>query len=880
MTLVHPIDEDNRWSRLSEGYILRVPVPAAMTPAVNFSASSTGTEYGCDVYVVDTDKDEASIRNGTLRLRTGPGTNYSVLQQYPNGTSVNVLDASDTDWYEVILPDGKRGYMDSQFLRHKRTESTFTEAIRSVAESRPLRDQPFRIYRIVPELSKVTVYARHIFYDLLDNMVQDYRPSSSTLGAAVVKGLAERCLSPHNFRFYSDLTGTAENVSFQNVNPVEALLGEDGVTGKYQGELARDWYDVYLVQRVGQDTEVQIREGKNLLGISYDVDETDVTTRILPTGEDKDGNVLYLPELYVDSPNLSSYPHPKWMHLPVSEAKESDDEAKPKTKEQCFVELRQAAQAQYVAGCDLPNVTLKVDFLNLRNTEEYKQFGILSEIYLGDSVRVIVPRLGVEVSMRMTQYTYDCLLQKYTAMTLGTVADTLGEMTISPRQLSSGSITGSKLAPNTIGAGQLINGSVGSLKIKNAAIGSAHIQTAAITEAHIAKALIETLNTNALTAVTARIRELAAGSITTDELYSSIAAIASAQITAASIVNAHINWAEIDSLSATIAKISRAQLTTANIDSANIEWASIETLSAAIAAVANASIQTADIDWARIKDLATDTAIITKGVGGKLYISDLAVTEGNMINLTVGELVVKGKDGHFYVVSVDESGQVITSLKQIGNDDIQDASVNAGEKLIEGSVTAETLNVQDVFADSAIIRSLIAANLDVDTLFAREATIAALNTADIRGNEFLRLMVDGKADQESVDGLTERMSGAELKLTDSAIVSTVTSSAVYRQEQQKIYEDMDALLGYRLEVTGLSFLTESQRTTTLTARVWHGSNEATDTLPAQRFHWFRESGDPMADAIWNQQHTGLKSIVVTTADVLHQAAFRCELTDD
>ena len=151
--------------------------------------------------------------------------------------------------------------------------------------------------------------------------------------------------------------------------------------------------------------------------------------------------------------------------------------------------------------------------------------------------------------------------------------------------------------------------------------------------------------------------------------------------------------------------------------------------------------------------------------------------------MTVGELVVKGKDGHFYVVSVDESGQVITSLKQIGNDDIQDASVNAGEKLIEGSVTAETLNVQDVFADSAIIRSLIAANLDVDTLFAREATVAALNTADIRGNEFLRLMVDGKADQESVDGLTERMSRAELKLTDSAIVSTVTSSAVYRQEQ-------------------------------------------------------------------------------------------------
>ena len=794
LTLVHPIDEDNRWSRLSEGYILRAPVPAAMTPAVNFSASFTGTEYGRDVYAVDTDKDYASVRKGALRLRTGPGTGYKVLQQYPHGTSVNVLDTSNAGWYEVVLPDGKRGYMDSRFLRHSRTEATFTEAIRSVAESRPLRDQPFRIYRVVPELSRVTVYARHIFYDLLDNMVREYRPSPAASGAAVVKGLSERCLSPHGFRFYSDLSGTAQDVSFQNINPVEALLGEDGVTGKYRGELARDWYDVYLVQRVGRDTDIQIREGKNLLGISYDVDETGVTTRILPTGEDRDGGVLYLPELYVDSPYLSSYPHPKWMHLPVSEARESDDEDHPKTKEQCFIELREAAQAQYDAGCDLPDVTLKVDFLNLRNTEEYKQFGLLSEIYLGDSVRVVVPRLAVEVSMRMTQYTYDCLLQKYTAMTLGTAADTLEGVSISSRQLAPGSITGSKLALNTIGAGQLINGSVGSLKIRNAAIGSAHIQTAAITEAHIARALIETLNTNALTAVTARIRELAAGSVTTDELYASVAAIAAAQITAANIVSAHVNWAEIDSLSAAIARISRAQLTTANIASADIEWASIQALSAAVAAVASASIRTADIDWARIKDLATDTAIITKGVGGRLYISDLAVTEGNMVNLTVGELVVKGKDGHFYVVSVDESGQVTASLKQIGNDDVQDASIDGGEKIIEGSITAKTLNVQNIFGDTAVIRSLIAANLDVDALFAREATVTALNAVDIRGNRFLRILVDGKADQESVDGLTERMSRAELRLTDSAIVSTVTGSETYRQDRQKLRDDLEALI--------------------------------------------------------------------------------------
>ena len=178
----------------------------------------------------------------------------------------------------------------------------------------------------------------------------------------------------------------------------------------------------------------------HLLGISYDVDETSVVTRIMPTGEDADGNLLYLPELYIDSPNINAYPHPKWIHLAVSEAKEvtedsnkDDDEDPRKTKAQCYEEMRKAAAAEYEKDCDLPTITLKVDFIDCANTEEYKQYRALTEIFLGDAVRVIAPRIGVEVSMRMTQYTYDCLLKKYTSVTLGTVADTIeGNMIFHP----------------------------------------------------------------------------------------------------------------------------------------------------------------------------------------------------------------------------------------------------------------------------------------------------------------------------------------------------------------------------------------------------------------------------------------------------------------
>ena len=225
------------------------------------------------------------------------------------------------------------------------------------------------------------MYARHVFYDLLDNMIQSYKPSSSAVGASVVQTVSSSCLSEHDFTFYSDLDSTAEDVEFENVNPVDAILGEDGVVEKYTGELTRDWWDVFVVKRVGQDTNVQIRQAKNLLGISYDIDLTDVVTRIMPTGEDADGNVLYLPELYIDSPLIDTYTHPKWIHLPVSEAKEDTDGDDAKTKAECYTLMRDAAQAQFDAGCDVP-----AEYLSRRCSSGYCSPGRCLGIHADDAV--------------------------------------------------------------------------------------------------------------------------------------------------------------------------------------------------------------------------------------------------------------------------------------------------------------------------------------------------------------------------------------------------------------------------------------------------------------------------------------------------------------
>ena len=847
LTLVHDIDERGKWTRLSEGCILRAPVPAAMTPSVDLVTQQYQTStYDVQIYKITT-------KSGPLHLRSGTGTNYKILGKYKKGREVIVLNKTTSSWYEATSPDGKHGYMASQYLTFQRTETQTVQTnvgFRSqVIEARQLRDQPFRIYRVVPELDKVTVYARHIFYDLLDNMIQSLKPSPSAVGASVVQSLSGACLSSHDFSFHSDLTSTAEDVEWENVNPVEAMLGENGLVSKYGAELARDWYDVFLVRRVGNNTDVSIREKKNLTGISYDVDETDVVTRIMPTGEDADGNILYLPELYIDSPNLNAYTHPKWIHLPVSEAREVTDGDEPKSKTQCYAEMRKAAQDEYAKGCDLPTITLKVDFVNCSDAEEYKQYAALTDIFLGDSVRVMARRIGVEVSMRMTQYTYDCLTKKYTSVTLGTAADTLEGSIISSRQLPSGVISGSKLAINSVGAGQLQSGSVGSLQVKMAAIQTAHIQDAAITKAKIAEATIGELNATAITAISAKIQELAAKNITTDKLYAALATIAVAQITDANIEKANINWADIGELSAQIATIAQAQITTANINNASIDWANIANLNAEIAKIAkaqitaaniesaaidwaaikdlnaavakialaqlttaninnaeidwasigqlqadiaklvNANIQTADIDWAQIKDLTAGTAIIEKGVNGKLYVADLAVTEANMASLTVGELIVKGADGCFYALSIAEDGTVTTEKKSVGDADISDNSVSGG-KLIEKTITARELNVASIFADEALVGAITAANIDVSSLFAAEAFIAQLNAVDISGNESLRLVVDAAKD-EALDATGEAV--AQIALTAEQIRSEVKRDYATADQVSQMNETLSTL---------------------------------------------------------------------------------------
>ena len=603
LTLVHPVDVTGKWQRLVEGRILRVPVPAASTPRI----SMTEVKH---IYRV-------SVKKGSLPLYSSTGKRRKLVRKYNKDTEVVVISQENADWFEVVCPDGRKGYMSVAALTFMRVDSAATDR---VIEPRQLRDQPFRIYRVVPELDKITVYARHIFYDLLDNMLREYK-GLNIAASAVVQGIANECMSPHDFSFYSDVADVISEFQFEHINPIEALLGDEGVVEKANAEIARDWYDVFLTQRVGNDAGVEIREGKNLLGISYDLDAAGVVTRIMPTGQDRDGEILYLPELYIDSSNIDDYPAPKWMHLEVTDAKEVAKGDGKRTKVQCYEEMRKAAQAEFDKGCDRPAVTLKVDFINCADTEEYRQYGFLQNIFLGDTVRILVKKLGICVSMRMTQYSYDCMTRKYTSMTLGTVEEALAGNMISSAQIPSGSISGSKLAGNSVGAYQL----------KAVSVVASKIEASAITTEKLAA---EVVTAEKLAAGSVTAGKIAAGAVTAEKI--DTGAITAEKIAAGTITGSNIAAGTITAINIAGRTITADQLV------ANLITADCGLI--AMGAIQTAQIADGSITAAKIVSLNAD--VITAGT------------------IKAERLLIAGEDGLIYQINATSSGLTKSELSK------------------------------------------------------------------------------------------------------------------------------------------------------------------------------------------------------------------------
>lgn len=282
--------------------------------------------------------------------------------------------------------------------------------------------QPFRIYRVTkPLLGEVTVYARHVAYDLMGYTVKPF--TASGLDAALAQLQSGAVTTAHPFAFAADFTSDVA-CTVSTPRAIWTMLG--GKTGSLldvygRGEWDFDGFNATLRERLGADNGVEIRYAKNLKSLQQDENISNCWTAVQPYWADAEGNVVTLPEAIVSVDGEFDYTRilpldlsAEWTEAPTEDA-------------------LLARAERYISDNEVgkPSVSLDVGFVPLDQTEEYRGLNILSRIRKGDTVTVIfptkldsdtlIPSGFVSTSSRAVRTVWKPLLDRYESIHLGSV---------------------------------------------------------------------------------------------------------------------------------------------------------------------------------------------------------------------------------------------------------------------------------------------------------------------------------------------------------------------------------------------------------------------------------------------------------------------------
>lgn len=171
----------------------------------------------------------------------------------------------------------------------------------------------------------------------------------------------------------------------------------------------------------GKDNGVVIEYGKNLKDLKQESNIAECYTHLMPyavyTVQDESGNseekYVYLSEKVIPLTEAEDIGHNKAFIMDFSDRFGDNEEI---TEEK----LRAKATA-YAAAADLgtPKVNITVSFVQLWQTEEYKNIAPLERVKLCDTVTVRFSKLGVAATSKVIKTVYNSLQEKYESVTLG-----------------------------------------------------------------------------------------------------------------------------------------------------------------------------------------------------------------------------------------------------------------------------------------------------------------------------------------------------------------------------------------------------------------------------------------------------------------------------
>jgi phage minor structural protein len=287
--------------------------------------------------------------------------------------------------------------------------------------------QPFEVYKITKPINGiVTIYAHHISYRLSHCVAMPFTvPSGANACANTLAGLKSNAAVSGDVSLFSFWTDVHTVGTYNQAVPasIKSRLGgvEGSVLDQFGGEYEWDGFNVKLhVQRGSANTGFILKYGKNITDIEQEEELSNVITGVVPYWANMDGtDKLTLTEKVIYSPYVGNYPYHLTVPLDLS------DQWQEKPSE---ATLRSAAQA-YVnkSSLGVPKVSIKLSFVALWQTEEYKDIAPLEQVKMGDAVKVYFETLEIEAQARVVGTKYNVLVDRYDEVQIGSIRSTLAQ---------------------------------------------------------------------------------------------------------------------------------------------------------------------------------------------------------------------------------------------------------------------------------------------------------------------------------------------------------------------------------------------------------------------------------------------------------------------
>lgn len=318
------------------------------------------------------------------------------------------------------------------------------EAILKVRED--YGDEVFRIIKVTKTTRRITIVANQETIPQCKQLwLKDVRPTNQN-GIGALQWMYSNAEGRKELFINSNISNLS-SANYQKKNLQEAIYGGDNsFISKWGGETLRRGYTLTIDDSIGAERGVTIREAKNLIGFECATNLDDLVTRAV--GQGYNG----LMGNYIDSPIINNYANVYTKVIEYSNVKvkgtdtvEDDSSIYFNTEEEAIAYLDELVKKEFEENnIDKIKATYTINFVQLEKNEEYKDYVQAERVYLGDTIRVYIPRLNMDIKVRAVEKVYDVMAQK-------TEEITVSNTSISSRMSASSIINSIKDMLNTTG---------------------------------------------------------------------------------------------------------------------------------------------------------------------------------------------------------------------------------------------------------------------------------------------------------------------------------------------------------------------------------------------------------------------------------------------